>query len=73
MGSDVTAVLRRSVIERAQGKCEYCTLHQDFSIYCHRSRTNSGFDGDRLDDSSIVEIQYANSGSESSALATGSG
>jgi hypothetical protein len=35
MGSDVTAVLRRSVIERAQGKCEYCTLHQDLSIYTH--------------------------------------
>ena len=35
MGSDVTAALRRSVIERARGKCEYCTLHQDFSIYTH--------------------------------------
>ena len=35
MGSDVTAALRRSVIDRAEGKCEYCTLHQDFSIYTH--------------------------------------
>ncbi len=35
MGSDLTAALRRSVIERAQGKCEYCTLHQDFSIYTY--------------------------------------
>ena len=31
----VSAALRRSVIERAQGKCEYCQLHQDFSIYTH--------------------------------------
>ena len=35
MGSDVSASLRRSVIERSQGKCEYCTIHQDFSIYTH--------------------------------------
>lgn len=35
MESDVSAALRRVVIERSQGKCEYCTLHQDFSIYTH--------------------------------------
>jgi hypothetical protein len=35
MPSEVSAALRRSVIERSQTKCEYCTLHQDFSIYTH--------------------------------------
>ncbi len=35
MPSEVSAALRRSVIEISQGKCEYCTLHQDFSIYTH--------------------------------------
>jgi HNH endonuclease len=27
--------LRRLVTERAQGKCEYCLMHQDVSIYTH--------------------------------------
>lgn len=27
--------LRQLVIERAQGRCEYCLIHQDFSIYTH--------------------------------------
>ncbi|WP_234301047.1 hypothetical protein [Sphaerospermopsis aphanizomenoides] len=27
--------LRQLVIERAQGHCEYCLIHQDFSIYSH--------------------------------------
>jgi HNH endonuclease len=27
--------LRQLVSERAQGKCEYCRIHQDFSIYTH--------------------------------------
>jgi hypothetical protein len=27
--------LRRLVTERAQGKCEYCLIHQDVSIYSH--------------------------------------
>jgi HNH endonuclease len=35
MASEVTAALRRLVIERANGLCEYCQLHQDFSIYTH--------------------------------------
>ncbi|MCX5965254.1 MAG: HNH endonuclease signature motif containing protein [Cyanobacteria bacterium] len=35
MPSEVSASLRRSVIERSQAKCEYCKLHQDFSIYTH--------------------------------------
>ncbi len=35
MPSEVSASLRRSVIERSQVKCEYCKLHQDFSIYTH--------------------------------------
>jgi HNH endonuclease len=35
MASEVSAALRRSVVERAKGACEYCQLHQDFSIYTH--------------------------------------
>jgi HNH endonuclease len=35
MASEVTAALRRLVTERANGACEYCQLHQDFSIYTH--------------------------------------
>lgn len=35
MPSEVSVALRRSVIELSKGKCEYCTLHQDFSIYTH--------------------------------------
>jgi hypothetical protein len=31
----ISASLRRLVIDRAEGKCEYCRLHQDFSIYTH--------------------------------------
>ena len=27
--------LRKLVIERAQGRCEYCLIHQDVSIYSH--------------------------------------
>jgi 5-methylcytosine-specific restriction endonuclease McrA len=27
--------LRQLVIEPAQGRCEYCLIHQDFSIYTH--------------------------------------
>jgi hypothetical protein len=27
--------LRQFVTERAQEKCEYCLIHQDFSIYSH--------------------------------------
>jgi len=27
--------LRQLVSDRAQGRCEYCLLHQDFSIYTH--------------------------------------
>ena len=27
--------LRQLVIERAEGRCEYCLIHQDFSIYSH--------------------------------------
>jgi hypothetical protein len=29
------ADLRQLVSDRAQGRCEYCLLHQDFSIYTH--------------------------------------
>ncbi len=35
MGSDVSAAMRRAVVERAQGMCEYCQLHQDFSTSTH--------------------------------------
>ncbi|MBW4523508.1 MAG: HNH endonuclease [Scytolyngbya sp. HA4215-MV1] len=31
----IPADLRQMVRDRAQGKCEYCLLHQDFSIYTH--------------------------------------
>jgi hypothetical protein len=31
----VPANLQRLVKDRAQGRCEYCLLHQDFSIYTH--------------------------------------
>jgi HNH endonuclease len=31
----ITVALRKLVIDRAQGKCEYCRIHQDFSIYTH--------------------------------------
>jgi len=31
----ISPSLRQLVIERAQGKCEYCLIHQDYSIYSH--------------------------------------
>lgn len=31
----ISASLRQLVIERAQGRCEYCLIHQDVSIYSH--------------------------------------
>ena len=31
----IPANLRQLVKDRAQGRCEYCLLHQDFSIYTH--------------------------------------
>ncbi|TVQ14384.1 MAG: HNH endonuclease [Leptolyngbya sp. DLM2.Bin27] len=31
----ISAELRQLVSQRAQGRCEYCLLHQDFSIYTH--------------------------------------
>ncbi|MGB7892208.1 MAG: HNH endonuclease [Microcoleus sp.] len=31
----IPAELRRLVIERALGHCEYCLIHQDVSIYSH--------------------------------------
>ncbi len=33
--SEVTAALRRLVVSRAGESCEYCKLHQRFSIYTH--------------------------------------
>ena len=33
--ASISSALRQLVSERAQGKCEYCLLHQDFSIYSH--------------------------------------
>lgn len=33
--SSISPSLRQLVIERAQGKCEYCLIHQDYSIYSH--------------------------------------
>ncbi|WP_445250916.1 HNH endonuclease [Microcoleus sp. OTE_8_concoct_300] len=31
----IPAELRRLVIERSSGHCEYCLIHQDISIYSH--------------------------------------
>ena len=31
----IPSSLRQLVIDRAQGKCEYCLIHQDVSIYSH--------------------------------------
>lgn len=31
----IPSSLRQLVIERSQGKCEYCLIHQDVSIYSH--------------------------------------
>ncbi|QSJ19754.1 HNH endonuclease [Nostoc sp. UHCC 0702] len=31
----ISASLRRQVVDRAQGKCEYCLIQQNFSIYSH--------------------------------------
>lgn len=33
--SSISSKLRQLIIERAQSKCEYCLIHQDFSIYSH--------------------------------------
>ncbi|MEH1855181.1 MAG: HNH endonuclease [Nostoc sp.] len=36
MASDyISAELRKLVIQRASGCCEYCRIHQNFSIYTH--------------------------------------
>jgi hypothetical protein len=31
----ISASIRQFVNDRAGGKCEYCLMHQDFSIYSH--------------------------------------
>jgi hypothetical protein len=33
--SDIPPSLRQLVIERAKGQCEYCLIHQNFSVYNH--------------------------------------
>ncbi len=33
--NSISAEIRKLVIERASGRCEYCLIHQDFSIYTH--------------------------------------
>jgi 5-methylcytosine-specific restriction endonuclease McrA len=33
--TSISAQLRRLVIERASGHCEYCLIHQDVSLYSH--------------------------------------
>lgn len=33
--SSIPAALRQLARKRAEGKCEYCLIHQDFSIYSH--------------------------------------
>ena len=35
MTSYISTSLRQLISDRAGGKCEYCLLHQDFSIYSH--------------------------------------
>ncbi len=33
--NSISAQVRKLVIQRASGCCEYCLIHQDFSIYTH--------------------------------------
>ncbi|MBO3460397.1 HNH endonuclease [Aetokthonos hydrillicola Thurmond2011] len=33
--NSIDTEVRKLVIERAAGRCEYCLIHQDFSIYTH--------------------------------------
>jgi hypothetical protein len=33
--SSIPTELRQFIIERANGQCEYCLIHQNFSIYSH--------------------------------------
>lgn len=35
MSSSIPTELRKLVVERAEGRCEYCLIHQDVSIYTH--------------------------------------
>lgn len=35
MTLNISSALRREVIQRAEGRCEYCRLHHDLSIYTH--------------------------------------
>jgi hypothetical protein len=35
MTSYISVELRKLVSDRAQEKCEYCRIHQDFSMYTH--------------------------------------
>jgi hypothetical protein len=35
MTAYISTTLRQLVSNRADGKCEYCLIHQDFSIYSH--------------------------------------
>jgi HNH endonuclease len=35
MTPHISVPLRQWVSDRAQGKCEYCRMHQEFSIYTH--------------------------------------
>jgi 5-methylcytosine-specific restriction endonuclease McrA len=31
----LSETLRQQVIQRANGRCEYCLIHQDDSLYAH--------------------------------------
>jgi HNH endonuclease len=33
--TNIPVKLRKFIIQQADGKCEYCRIHQDFSIYIH--------------------------------------
>jgi HNH endonuclease len=33
--NSISTELRKLILNRASGRCEYCLLHQDYSIYTH--------------------------------------
>lgn len=33
--NSISTELRKFVVNRASGRCEYCLIHQDYSIYTH--------------------------------------
>lgn len=35
MSETLPAALRQSVVQRAQGRCEYCLIHEDHTLLAH--------------------------------------